>query len=142
VRIHPQMKRGVPVLLASAVVLAAAVFVASASSFDRTPITLTNVTPDQWGQTVTGAERLLGERFPGIKHSYCVGAVLAGYQNDESFWLDAGTRYWDKLVCTGTLRKRPGSFALVFDPKGQATWTIYRLKGASVRELYGKVYDG
>jgi hypothetical protein len=136
VRIHPQMKRGVPVLLASAVVLAAAVFASGASSLDRLPVTIAGTTPDGWGYTTTGAERDLHRRFAGIENAYCVGAILAGHERDSS-WLDGGTRYWDKLACKGTLWKQHGLFTLVYDAKGADGWTVYRLKGASIRQLYG-----
>lgn len=127
-------------LIAMALVVSAtAVFIPTAGSFDRQPIRVSGLYPDSWSQTISNAERQLHLRFPGISNDYCVGAVMIGHEADSSF-LAAGVRWWDKLVCGGSLYGQSRlSFILIFDAKGKAAtnWTIYRLKGATISELYG-----
>jgi hypothetical protein len=58
---------------------------------------------------------------------------MVGYENESSF-LHGMTRYWDKLVCAG-YTQTGRTFALIYDSKGQYTWIIYRLHGASIADL-------
>lgn len=106
----------------------------SASAYDRPPIPLTGLHPDRWGQSVTSAESNLKRRYPGISSVTCFGAVIPG--ESRSSWVDGMTRYWDKLVCGGKTR-RGHDYALVYDQKGAKSWTIYRLRGVALDELYG-----
>jgi hypothetical protein len=117
-------------------IVALAVLLPSAQAFDRRPIVLTGLRPDGWGQSITNAQQNLRNRFGGIDSTYCTGVIMSGYRSDSS-WIHARTRYWDKLACAG--RAGGNSFALVYDHKARASkaWTIYRLRGASIDQLYG-----
>jgi hypothetical protein len=120
----------------AAVVITAAVVAGSASAYDRRPVTGYGLYPDGWYQTVTNAERNLHYRYPGIKTAYCLGVQMSGHYPDSSM-LRAGVRWWDKLACGGYAYGTGSLFTLVFDQKSLNSWTIYRLHGASVSELYG-----
>jgi len=121
-------------LVAMAVAVGAAVSPVSASvTYDRRPVALSGMTPDGWGQSNTSAQEGLYERFAGIRSVRCTGVIILGHAS-ESSWIEGRTRYWDKNFCSGSTRRGP-SFTLVRDAKGKKAWTIYRLKGASLRDL-------
>ena len=104
-------------ITSSLCVLVTATFVtAGASAFDRKPMTIGGLTADGWGQSTTGAQRLLKGRYPGISLVYCEGIKLAG--SSGSSWVHGSTRYWDKLICGGyTVTTGETPFDLIFDGK-------------------------
>ena len=117
--------------------LVAAVAAPRGFAFDRKPVTMTGLTPDNFGQDTTTAEAQLKGRYPGVSAVYCVGISMPGH-SDSSF-VQGTTRYWDKLFCSG-YTKTTGStlFTLVCDPKGAKSWIIYRLKGVTIAALEKK----
>jgi hypothetical protein len=109
--------------------------VASANAFDRKPITEYGLKADRWAQTTTTAQALLKERYSGISLVYCVGVNMPG---QYSSFVQGVTRWWDKLECFGyTYRGGNSIFRVIFDQKGQYSWTIYRLRNATVSGLRG-----
>jgi hypothetical protein len=127
-------------IIATAAIVVFAIMAGSASAYDRPPIRVYGLGNDQWGQTVTWGANSLKYRYPGIKTTYCFGAIKAGNEANSS-WLIGNTRYWDKLVCGGQLDSG-SSFALILDQKGPAAnnFTIYRLQKATVSDLYDGGY--
>jgi hypothetical protein len=123
-------------LIAIPLVCLVAALATSASAYDRSPVTVPGLHPDDWTQTITNAEWQLHKRYSGIKNTYCVGVIMQGFASDSAVVYGL-SRYWDKLLCAGALRRRTGIFSLIFDQKGSEGWTIYRLRGASIAELYG-----
>ena len=125
------MKR---LLSLTALAVATLTVASTASGYDRKPVRMYGLSPDGWGQTITSAEINLRRRYTGVHGVYCVGAIMVGAESDSSF-VNGYTRYWDKLVCAGY--SRTGKlFALVFDQKSHGSWTMYRLKGATLADLY------
>lgn len=119
-------------LLATTTVAAAAT---TASAFDRPPVPLNGLVADGWGQSTTKAETYLRTRYPGIRGDFCLGVTIPGDAADSS-WVIGYTRFWDKLLCFGTTQSR-AVFGVVYDAKGKYSWVIYRLKGATIRDLQG-----
>jgi hypothetical protein len=120
----------------SAVLLITIVFVASAGAFDRPPVPINGLRADAWAQSTTMAEKLLRQRYPGIRATFCLGVVLPGHTAGTSSFVHGQTRYWDKLVCFGGTYSG-ATFGLIFDAKSATGWIIYRLKGASIYDLTG-----
>jgi len=110
---------------------------APSQAYDRNPVRVPGLVPDQWGQSISNAEHQLRVRFPGVDADYCVGAIMVGHESESSF-VHGVTRYWDKLACAG-ITDRGAKFTLIFDAKGASpnSWTIYRVSGVSVSALYG-----
>jgi hypothetical protein len=108
----------------------------TAGAYDRSPVTLSGLYADGWGVSITGAEQNLTKRYGGIYRDYCLGVIMKGDAAD-SWWVHGTTRYWDKVACFGTLYRGGALFGLIYDAKGQNSFTIYRLHGASVRGLRG-----
>ena len=116
------------------VVLSAAILAPIGLAYDRTPVTITGLTPDLYGQSITKAQTQLKGRFPGISSDYCVGVLIPGDSN--SSWVSGLTRYWDKLVCAGyTYTTGKTIFTLIFDGKGPESWIIYRLRNMTISAL-------
>lgn len=116
------------------VAIAAGILAATAAAFDRQPVTVNGLTPDNWGQSTTRAQTALEGRYPGITVVYCVGALIPG--DSSSSWVHGLTRYWDKLVCAGyTATTGKTVFSLIYDAKGAHSWIIYRLHNVSVTAL-------
>lgn len=125
--------------LITAVILATVATAASAANaYDRTPITLSGMTPDYWGFTLTSGANNLIYRYPGIDSKvgvFCVGVIMKGHESNSS-WLRGVNRWWDKLECGG--RTDGGKlFALILDGKGKHSWIVYRLLGVNVNDLKG-----
>jgi hypothetical protein len=115
----------------------AAGLAASASAFDRPPISINGLVSDGWGQSTTSAEQNLVARYPTIRRPFCLGIKMKGYPASSSSWVHGTTRYWDKLVCFA--RSWRGTvFGLIYDQKSPRSWTIYRLSGIGVAELHGQ----
>ena len=120
---------GVLSILAASLVLPALAVGASAQQ----PAQLQAMTPDGWGASNSRAQSNLRGRYSGITSVSCVGVYMAGY-GSESARRTGGSTIWDKNQCSG--RVRSGSrFTAVHDAKSGSRWTIYRLKGASLKEL-------
>jgi hypothetical protein len=131
------MRSRITLLVVVAVAVTAAV-PAAVNAFDRKPVTVSGLTPDNWGQSTTRAESQLHARYPGIKVVYCAGVIMAGDAKD-SYFVQGMTRYWDKLVCAGyTYTTGTTPFALIYDAKGAHSWIIYRLKGVTISALQQK----
>jgi hypothetical protein len=72
-----------------------------------------------------------------VTRDYCLGAIMVGHEGNSSFIVGM-TRYWDKLVCAGYTRTTGSKlFLLIYDAKGPNSWVVYRLKGATIRDLRG-----
>jgi hypothetical protein len=106
------------------------------ASYDREPVALSGLKPDRWGVSITGAENYLYRRYAGIASVRCRGVIMLGWPLSESSWVHGMTRYWDKVFCSGSTRNGR-TFSLIADPKsGRSSFgTVYRLKGASIRDL-------
>ena len=116
--------------------LAPAILAASASAFDRQPVSISGLVPDNFGQSTTRAGQQLEARYPGIRADYCMGVTMLGYPAATSSFVVGLTRYWDKLACVGyTYSTGKTIFALVYDAKGPHAWIIYRLRGVPVSAL-------
>jgi len=117
---------------------AAAVLTLAAASqaFDRPPISVTGLTPDNWAQSTTKAQQQLMARFPGITSVYCTGIKIPGYTAGASSFVRGMTRYWDKLACAGYTRSTGSTvFVLIYDAKGSSSWVIYRLGNVTIDAL-------
>ena len=120
------------------VVLVALAVVAAAQAYDRQPIRLSGLKPDNWGNTHLNAQNDLKRRYDGLRTAWCTGVIMVGQPRSESTWVDGTTRYWDKGACTG--RTWTGkTYALVYDAKGRCgdCFKIYRLRGIGVGDLHG-----
>jgi hypothetical protein len=121
-------------ILAALAAVAMSVLASTAAGYDRKPVRMYSLYYDGWGQTITSAEGNLRGRYTGVHSAYCMGAIMIGDESNSS-WISGYTRYWDKLVCGGY--SRTGHlFALVYDQKARGSWTMYRLKGATLADLY------
>jgi hypothetical protein len=119
-----------------AAVLAALTVAATATAFDRPPVSVVGLTPDGWGQSTTAAQRQLYARYPGISSVYCIGVRIPNYSASASSWVHGLTRYWDKLACAGYTRSTGNTvFVLIYDAKGANSWIIYRLGHVTVDAL-------
>jgi hypothetical protein len=101
----------------------------TADAYDRTPLHLSGMKPDGWGQTLTGAEAALRARYDDVKSVYCGGVFMNGYTNASSAWTHGTVRFWDKLYCAVRTNDFQG-LVMVFDQKGkkQNAYQIYRVK--------------
>jgi hypothetical protein len=107
-----------------------------ASMYDRPPIVLYGLYGDGWGNSTSRAELQLRSRYDGISTVWCTGVIMADDRGNSS-WINGYTRYWDKLVCGGSIRSG-SQFALVYDAKAQYSWVIYRVRGVTIDGLrYG-----
>jgi hypothetical protein len=71
----------------------------SASQYDRKPVRLRGLVPDNWGLSISrGQTKVRRDLYPNAYRAYCVGVIMIGFAEDSSF-LHGGTRYWDKLLC-------------------------------------------
>ena len=94
------MSRTAALLLVAALGLAAA---APAGAFDRKPVTLRDLTPDNFGYSTTAGERVVRRSYyRTAERIYCVGVIMHGAERDSS-WVLALTRYWDKLMCAAVV---------------------------------------
>ena len=126
--------RGIVIISVVVGLAAAGAFTSVAQGYDRQPINVSGLKADDWGQTITGAQRALKYRYPAIHGVQCYGV--------KSSWskVFGNTRYWDKAVCFGALRSGT-VFGLIFDAKGRDAnaFTIYRVSGVDrdALEAYG-----
>lgn len=108
-------------LVVAAVALATAT---SSAAFDRRPVTLSDLRPDRWGYSTTVGERVVRRNYyPTAERIYCVGVIMRGAERDSS-WVQAMTRYWDKLMCAAVVSPAR-AFVFVLDAK-KTTRVIYR----------------
>ena len=108
--------------------LAVSVRAAGAPAYDRTPLRLSALVPDGWGQTTTGAEAALRARYDDVVSVWCGGVIMNGYAADSA-WISGTVRVWDKLYC-GVKTSDGTQLVMVFDQKGRRTNTyrVYRVK--------------
>ena len=108
--------------------LALSVHAAGAPAYDRTPLRLSALVPDGWGQTTTGAQAGLRARYDDVVSVWCGGVIMNGYAADSS-WISGTVRVWDKLYC-GVKTSDGTQLVMVFDQKGRRTNTyrVYRVK--------------
>jgi hypothetical protein len=99
----------------------------TSAQYDRTPVRLGQLKPDQWGTAATSADAGVRDRYPKGKDFYCVGVIMTGQPLSSSTWLNGITRYWDKFFCHLTLSPNSG-LQMIFDPKGKNTSIVYRVK--------------
>jgi hypothetical protein len=125
-------------VLIALVVAAAVVAAGFAQAYDRQPIRIGQLNPDQWGDTNRGAQNSILDRYSGLRTAWCTGVIMIGYPVSDSTWVDGTTRYWDKNACIGKTWSRK-SYALIYDAKGRCEecFKIYRLRGIGPGELYG-----
>jgi len=126
-------KAAVFVVLVGLVVLGT--LAGAASAYDRSPVRLGGLQPDNWGIATTSGQQSLLRKYPGVEDIYCVGVSMIGYENDSS-WVHGLTRYWDKLFCVGYVLSGP-EFSLIYDAKGPGQVIAYRLHGVSIAALQG-----
>jgi hypothetical protein len=136
-RNHTGRRAALVALAALLLVAVAAGTARGAAAYDRSPIHLNGLTPDGWGTAVTSADRNARNRYPGIASLYCVGVIMNGWSASSSSWVHGLTRYWDKEACFGHTYRSSSLFAFVYDTKSASNWTIFRLSGASLADLYG-----
>lgn len=106
-----------------------------ASGADRTPIVMSGLTPDDWGQAINHADATAHERWPGYARAWCRGIIIAGNRSRSSF-VDGTTRYWDKTFCVALPRRnsyRGSSFVLDAKKGGVKMYRVhpYQLPGTT-----------
>ncbi len=108
------------------IVLVALALPIAGQSYDRRPVTLSGMYPDQWGASLgNGMEQVRRNHYPDADRIYCTGIIIAGYRPDSS-WLRGTARYWDKMLCAVKLNSwSDRGVVFVLDPK-KTRWVIYR----------------
>jgi hypothetical protein len=121
------MGRIAALVLVVALGLAAA---APAGAFDRRPVTLRDLTPDNFGYSTTAGERVVRRSYyRTAERIYCVGVIMRGAERDSS-WVLAPTRYWDKLMCAAVVSPTT-AHVFVLDAK-KTTRVLYRLRTIAI----------
>jgi hypothetical protein len=108
--------------------LAAAIVVSAGAGADRRPVTMSGMTADHWGQSISHYDQGARERWPGYARVWCRGVIIAGDRRNSS-WVTGYARYWDKAYCVA-LRERNSKtgVAFVLDWKSKDRIAMYRVR--------------
>jgi hypothetical protein len=118
-----------------ALVAAATILVSSgaaAEAYDRKPVTMSSMVPDNWGSSLSqGQDEIRENIYPGAYRVACTGVFMQGYRRDSS-WLRGNTLYWDKLFCIAVMKRTSArGTSFVLDPK-KTRFVTYRKHTFSV----------
>jgi hypothetical protein len=120
---------GVAVALSAILTLLLADTATAVATADRRPVTMSGLTPDNWGQSLSQADATARDKWPSYKRAWCRGIYMSGYRSESSF-LFGSTRYWDKTFCI-VAKERNAAYgtSFVLDAKGRSSGIkMYRVK--------------
>ena len=133
---RPRKKNVNRVLVLALAGIVAAIAVSAGAGADRSPITMTGMFPDNWGQSISNADATARNKWPGFERAWCRGVLMSGYRSRSSF-VEGNTRYWDKTFCVA-MRERNSttgsSFVLDARKGGVQMYRVkpYRLPGSDL----------
>lgn len=115
-------------LVLAVVAFAAAIVVSAGAGADRRPVTMSGMTADGWGQSISEADTAARNRWPGYERAWCRGVIIAGDRRNSS-WVHGFARYWDKTFCV-VMRDRNSKVgtSFVLDGKSKTRLAMYRVK--------------